>query len=132
MAEAYMNHASRGAWRAYSAGSHPTGEVHPLALETLRDAGILFAQPASKSWTQFECPESPHMDLIVTVCGQAERESCPVWPGHPSSMHWPFPDPAYFSGPLSDQRDHFRSVFIMIQHRIDDFLSVGHLQVGMN
>ncbi len=123
MAEAYMNYAARGAWRAYSAGSQPTGMVHPLALVTLRDAGVLFDQPASKSWDAFERPDAPPMDVVVTVCGNAERETCPIWPNAPRKMHWPFPDPAHFSGSEADQRDHFRSVFVMIQQQIDAFLA---------
>lgn len=123
MAEAYMNYAARGAWRAYSAGSQPTGTVHPLAVQTLQEADVLFEAPTSKSWDRFEGPHAPKMDTIVTVCGNAQNETCPIWPSNPATMHWPFPDPASFVGPEADRRDHFRSVFVMIQHRIDAFLA---------
>lgn len=118
-----MNHAAKGRWRAYSAGSQPTGQVHPLALRTLKEAGVMFAVPSSKSWTEFESPDAPVMHQIVTVCDNAANETCPIWPGHPPTAHWPFPDPAGFSGPESDVLDHFRSVFVMIKERIDLFLA---------
>jgi len=123
MAETYMNHAAKGRWRAFSAGSQPTGQVHPMALQTLSDAGIIYPLPASKSWAAFAEPDAPKMDLIITVCGNAADDVCPVWPGHPANDHWPFPDPAMFSGSEEDKRDHFRSVFVMIRERIDFFLS---------
>ena len=123
MAETYMNHAAKGRWRGFSAGSQPTGQVHPMALQTLSDAGIIYALPTSKSWNVFAEADAPKMDLIITVCGNAAGEVCPVWPGHPTNEHWPFPDPAMFSGSDEDNRDHFRSVFVMIRERIDFFLS---------
>lgn len=96
-----------------------------MALETLSAAGILYAVPRSKSWSEFEADDSPTMDLIVTVCDNAAGETCPIWPGHPITAHWPFPDPAKFYGSTSDRIDHFRSVFVMIRARIDEFLEQG-------
>jgi arsenate reductase len=125
MAEAYFNHAAAGRWRAYSAGSLPTGEVHPMALATLQAAGILYSVPRSKSWDEFEATGAPIMNQIVTVCDNAANETCPIWPGHPVTAHWPFPDPAHFAGSESDRSDHFRSVFVMIRDRIDRFLQDG-------
>jgi len=124
MAEAYFNQAAAGTWRAYSAGSQPTGEIHPLAIQTLKDAGVLFSVPRSKSWSEFEGADALPMDMVVTVCGNAADEVCPIWPGIPTNAHWPFPDPAGFSGSYEDKLDHFRSVFIMIKERIDLFLDV--------
>jgi arsenate reductase (thioredoxin) len=122
MAQAYINHKS-DEWIAYSAGSQPTGNVHPLALETLESMGIDASYARSKSWDEFTSPNVPIMDIIVTVCNDAAGESCPVWPGHPTTYHWPFPDPAKFSGTDEEARPYFREVFHMIKKRIDDFLT---------
>ena len=122
LAEAYMNYAGDG-WQAYSAGSTPTGEVHPMALETLAALGIEADYARSKSWDEFGAVDAPQMDVIVTVCDSAAGEACPIWPGHPTTYHWPFPDPAKFSGSVEDTRDHFREVFAMIKKQLDGFLA---------
>ncbi len=122
LAEAYMNYAGDG-WQAYSAGSTPTGEVHPMALETLAALGIEVDYARSKSWDEFGAADAPQMDVIVTVCDSAAGEACPIWPGHPTTYHWPFPDPAKFSGSVEDTRDHFREVFAMIKKQLDGFLA---------
>lgn len=122
LAEAYMNHAAHD-WTAYSAGSTPTGEVHPMALETLAALGISADDARSKSWDEFGGPDAPHMDVIVTVCDNAAGEICPIWPGHPTNHHWPFPDPAKFSGSDEDARAHFREVFAMIKQQLDGFIA---------
>ncbi|MDA8624447.1 arsenate reductase ArsC, partial [Alphaproteobacteria bacterium] len=110
-------------WLAYSAGSQPSGEVHPLAIETLESLGIDANYTRSKSWNEFAGADAPLMDVIVTVCDSAAGETCPVWPGHPTTYHWPFPDPAKFSGSDDDTRAHFREVFAMIKQRMDNFLT---------
>ena len=123
LAEAYLNHAGKAAgWRAFSAGSTPTGEVHPMALQTLADLGIAAGYARSKSWDAFGGGEALEMDVIVTVCDNAAGETCPIWPGHPTTYHWPFPDPAKFSGTADEARTHFREVFAMIKARLDAFL----------
>ena len=122
LAEAYINNMS-DKWRAYSAGSRPTGEVHPLALETLASQGIDASYVRSKNWHEFTGSNAPHMDVIVTVCDNAAGETCPAWPGYPTTYHWPFPDPAKFSDSDAAARAHFRNVFAMIKKRIDDFLA---------
>lgn len=122
LAEAYINHVS-DKWQAFSAGSQPTGEVHPLALETLASLDIDAGYARSKNWDEFTAINAPIMDLVVTVCDNAAGETCPVWPGHPATYHWPFPDPAKFSGSNEDTSAHFREVFAMIKKRIDDFLA---------
>ncbi|NBR50865.1 MAG: arsenate reductase ArsC [Alphaproteobacteria bacterium] len=122
LAQAYINHVS-DEWLAYSAGSHPTGEVHPMALETLTSLGINASYARSKNWDEFAGAGAPIMDVIATVCDSAAGETCPVWPGHPTTYHWPFPDPAKYSGSEEDTRTHFREVFAMIKKRIDNFLA---------
>ncbi|MGC6512341.1 MAG: arsenate reductase ArsC [Parvibaculales bacterium] len=120
LAEAYMKHAGQGRWRAHSAGSAPTGQVHPKALETLKSQGLPYQGFYSKSWNSFA--DGPAMDVIVTVCDNAAGEACPVWPGHPVTHHWPFPDPAHHVGTEEAIRTHFLEVFEMIRTRIDGFL----------
>ena len=122
LAEAYINHMS-DKWRAYSAGSRPTGEVHPLALEILASQAIDASYVRSKNWHEFTGSDAPHMDVIVTVCDNAAGETCPAWPGYPTTYHWPFPDPAKFSGSDAAARAYFRNVFAMIKKSIDDFLA---------
>lgn len=122
LAEAYVNHIS-DRWRGHSAGSTPAGTVHPMALETLARAGIEADYAYSKSWDVFGDLAGPKMDTIVTVCDNAAGEACPIWPGHPVNYHWPFPDPAVFSGSEEAVRGHFNGVFAMIKNRIDSFLA---------
>ncbi len=130
MAEAYMNEAGRGHWRAWSAGSKPTGAPNPLAIETLSAAGIPATggdgPPRSKSWDEFSRADAPLMDVIVTVCDNAAGETCPVWPTRPGAsprkLHWSFPDPAAAAGDLGARRAAFAQVFHDIRKRIDGFL----------
>ncbi len=122
LAEAYMNHAAKGGWQAYSAGSQPTGYVHPQALTTLANNHIEIEAPASKSWDIFAAANAPAFELIVTVCDNAAGETCPIWLGHPATTHWPFPDPAAFKGDSCETHAYFQTVFEMIKKRIDQFL----------
>ncbi len=130
MAEAYMNHAGTGRWRAFSAGSKPAGAPNPFALETLRAHAIPVpgdkAAPRSKSWDEFAGPDAPVMDVVATVCDNAAAEVCPVWPAQddkaPSTLHWSFPDPAAAEGDDAARRAAFESVFAAIAERIDAFL----------
>ena len=123
LAEAYMTAAGHGAWQAFSAGSAPTGQVHPMALATLRDLGLPSEGFRSKSWDEFAQAEAPQMDVIVTVCDNAAVEVCPVWPGHPPSFHWPFPDPAAFEGNTEQTAAHFHAVMKLIQKQLDGFIA---------
>lgn len=130
MAEAYMNHASRGAWRAFSAGSKPTGAPNAFALETLRRHDIASGAgrdaPRSKSWNEFASHDAPMMDVVVTVCDNAAGETCPVWPARngaaPRKLHWSFPDPAAAQGDDDAKRAAFEKVFADIRAQIDRFL----------
>lgn len=122
LAEAYLNHKEAG-WRAYSAGSQPTGRVNPLALATLAAHGIDPGAPTSKSWDAFAGAGAPAMDLVVTVCDSAAGETCPIWPGAPRAAHWGFADPAAAQGPEEARRAAFETAFHEISARIDLFLA---------
>ncbi|MBI1213892.1 MAG: arsenate reductase ArsC [Alphaproteobacteria bacterium] len=124
MAECYLNHVGGTKFRAYSAGSHPKGAVHPLSLETLRSADIDVATARSKSWDEFAGPDAPKMDLVITVCDNAAGEVCPIWPGAPAKAHWSFEDPAAIDGTLAEQRAGFARVFAQIKDAIDRLVSL--------
>lgn len=126
LAEAFLNHSleNRGRFKAYSAGSHPKGRVHPLALELLQASGIPAAGLRSKSWDEFAVPGAPQMDFIFTVCDRAARESCPVWPGQPATAHWGVPDPAAVDGSEQQQRRAFRDALMILGRRIELFCSL--------
>ncbi len=128
MAEAYMNGAGAGRWRAFSAGSTPTGKVNPFAIETLESHGVAAPKnPRSKSWDEFAAAGAPLMDVIVTVCDNAAGEVCPIWPSQggkpPQKLHWSFPDPAAIEGRDAQKRAAFETVFSDIRAAIDDFLA---------
>jgi len=124
MAEAIMN--SRGGERitAYSAGSHPSGNVRPEALRELETAGIPATGFRSKSWDEFAKPDSPKMDFIFTVCDNAAHETCPLWPGHPATAHWGIPDPAAVMGTGEEIRRAYRDAFLRLEKRIVLFLDL--------
>ncbi len=119
LAEAYLNSLPGTSFRAFSAGSCPTGAPNETALETLKTAKISIDGLRSKSWDEFAVEGAPQMDFIFTVCDNAAGEVCPVWPGHPTSAHWPFEDPAAFEGPDAEKRTVFLDVFRQIRTRID-------------
>ncbi|MES1155760.1 MAG: arsenate reductase ArsC, partial [Pseudorhodoplanes sp.] len=98
LAEAIANKLGKPRFRAFSAGSHPTGSVNPDAIELLIDLGYETARFRSKSWTEFTMPGAPALDIVITVCDSAARETCPVWPGHSMSAHWGMSDPAAVRG----------------------------------
>lgn len=124
MAEAYMNAKGAPEWRAFSAGSKPTGRPNPFAIETLAARGIKPEAPRSKSWDEFAA--GPAMDVVVTVCDNAAGEVCPIWPVRngkpPEKLHWSFPDPAAATGSNAEKRAAFEAVFGDIRAKIDDFL----------
>ncbi|MEK7697794.1 MAG: arsenate reductase ArsC [Pseudomonadota bacterium] len=124
MAEALMSHLSRGRFRAYSAGSHPTGEIHPFTLDLLRRKGFAVDALRSKNWDEFARPEAPAMDFVITVCDRAAGEVCPVWPGQPLTAHWGFEDPAASTTPDNVKRKVFEKVFIEIARRIELLLAL--------
>ena len=103
MAECSLNRWAGGRFRAFSAGSHPRGEVHPMTLEILRKLNFKVDGLRSKSWDEFARPDRPPLDFVFTVCDQAAGEACPVWPGQPMTAHWGVADPAAFAGPPEAQ-----------------------------
>jgi arsenate reductase len=121
LAEAYLNQKASDRFRAYSAGSHPKGEVHPLTLDTLAKAGLSRDGFRSKSWDEFAAEGAPRMDFVITVCDSAAGEVCPVWPGQPITAHWSFSDPAAATGPEEERRKVFLDVFRQIRTRLDIF-----------
>ena len=124
MAEALLNVHGQGRLYAYSAGSHPTGKVHPLAAELVKSLGYPEEKLRSKTWDEFAQPGAPDMDLIITVCDNAAGEVCPVWPGHPISAQWGFPDPAAVEGAEEKKRAAFRTIFTQIANRVNLLLAL--------
>ena len=122
MAEGIMNAKGRPRFTAYSAGSHPSGTVRPEALRELEAADISTGGLRSKSWEEFASPDAPRIDFVFTVCDNAAKESCPVWPGHPVTAHWGIPDPAAAKGSDEEIQRAFRDTFLMLHRRIGLFL----------
>jgi protein-tyrosine-phosphatase len=124
LAEAYLNSAGKGRFKAYSAGSKPGGRVNPFALELLRTTRIDVEGLHSKSWDEFARPGAPEMDFVFTVCDNAAAEECPYWPGQPMTAHWGVPDPAAAQGSDEDKRRAFHEAFRALSTRINLFLSL--------
>jgi arsenate reductase len=122
MAEAILNFKGRPTFTAYSAGSHPTGTVRPEALRQLGQAHIPATGLRSKSWDEFSKPGVPKLDFVFTVCDNAAKEVCPVWPGQPLTAHWGVPDPAAVHGSEADIARAFRDAFFLLDRRISLFL----------
>jgi len=124
LAEGILNALGQGRFHAYSAGSHPKGEVHPLALATLERLHLPSSGYRSKNWDEFARPDAPPLDFIFTVCDNAAGEACPVWPGKPMSAHWGVPDPAAVEGSEEQQRRAFLDTALTLRRRIELFLSL--------
>ncbi|OWQ91455.1 protein-tyrosine-phosphatase [Roseateles aquatilis] len=124
LAEGLLNHLGRGRFQAYSAGSHPRGAVHPLALKELSEPGIPTDGFRSKSWEEFAQPGAPEMDFVFTVCDQAAGEVCPVWPGQPLTAHWGMPDPAAVEGSDDAKQQAFRAAAVTMKRRLELMMSL--------
>ena len=126
LAEAALNQFSRPdvRFRAFSAGSHPKGQVHPLALEVLTQNHIPTDGLRSKSWDEFERPDAPQLHFVFTVCDNAAAEVCPIWPGQPMTAHWGIPDPAAVEGTEEEKRKAFADALFVMKRRIDLFASL--------
>jgi len=124
IAESLIDGLGGGRFKGYSAGSHPAGEVNPLALWVLEKNGFHTAGLRSKNWDEFSSPHAPRMDFVFTVCDRAAAEVCPVWPGQPVSAHWGTPDPATVEGADIDRRAAFCRAFDELQNRISIFVDL--------
>jgi arsenate reductase (thioredoxin) len=124
MAEAILNHKGKPAFTAYSAGSHPSGTVRREAVKQLELARISTSSLRSKSWDEFARPGAPEMHFVFTVCDNAARESCPMWPGQPMTAHWGVPDPAAVTGVPAEIERAFRDAFFVLDRRIGLFVAL--------
>lgn len=124
LAETIMNRLGRGRFVGLSAGSHPKGAVHPLAISLLGQLGFPTQGLRSKSWDEFAAPGSPHLDFVITVCDNAAGEVCPYWPGQPLTAHWGISDPAAVEGTEIEKSFAFRQAFKALETRIRLFLSL--------
>ena len=124
MAETILNALGKGQFKAYSAGSHPTGRVNPLAIELLQTNRLPVEGLRSKSWDEFAKPHAPVLHFVFTVCDQAAAEMCPVWPGQPMSAHWGVPDPAPVEGNDEVKRKAFFAAYSTLNRRISIFVSL--------
>ena len=124
MAEAILNHKGKPAFTAYSAGSHPSGAVRPEALQEIEKAHISVAGLRSKSWEEFAQRGAPELHFVFTVCDNAAKETCPIWPGQPMTAHWGVSDPAAVQGNAAEVERAFREAFLILDRRISLFLSL--------
>ena len=124
LAEAYLNSAGRGRFKAYSAGSHPTGKVNPFAVELLAKNRIDASGFRSKSWDEFAKAGAPKLDFVFTVCDSAAGEMCPIWPGQPITAHWGVRDPAAATGSDEEKRKAFLRAFTELSTRINLLLAL--------
>ena len=130
LAEGLLNELGRGRFKAYSAGSHPMGAVHPLALKELQNLRIPTDGFRSKAWEEFAAPDAPQMDFVFTVCDQAAGEVCPVWPGQPTTAHWGMPDPAAVEGSDDAKAKAFKDAAITMKRRLELMMALPIASLG--
>ncbi len=124
LAESLLNQFGKGRFRAFSAGSHPAGQVNPFALELLEKNHFPVGELRSKPWDEFARPDAPQLDFVITVCDKAAGEVCPVWPGQPMTAHWGIPDPVAVEGSDEAKRHAFVDAMNQMQRRICSFVSL--------
>ena len=124
LAECILKREGRGRFRAFSAGSHPKGQVHPFAIDLLKKMNYPTAGLRSKSWDEFAGPDAPKLDFVFTVCDNAANEVCPIWPGQPMTAHWGVPDPAAAEGTEAERHLAFAEAYRMLNNRIGVFTSL--------
>lgn len=124
MAECILNRLGMGKFRAFSAGSHPTGQVNPFTINLLRKSNYDVSHLRSKSWDEFANPNAPKLDFVFTVCDDAANEVCPIWPGQPMTAHWGLPDPAKAEGSEAERTLAFADTMRMLTQRIGIFVSL--------
>ncbi len=131
MAEALLNKLGHPRFVAFSAGSHPTGKVNPLAIELLESLGHSTGSLRSKSWMEYAGKQSPHFDLVMTVCDRAASEACPIWPGDPVKGHWSLPDPAAVEGSHDDRLKAFLVVYRELERRIRHLVRLPSVPIDL-
>jgi arsenate reductase len=124
LGEVVLNQLGKGRFRAFSAGSTPKGQVHPMTLAVLADAGLPTEGLRSKSWDEFVVPGAPHLDFVFTVCDNAAGETCPLWPAKPMTAHWGIEDPAAVTGPEFKQRQAFEDALHFMRNRVTAFINL--------
>lgn len=124
LGEAVLNQLGADRFHGYSAGSHPKGEVHPMSLQVLTEAGIPTVGLRSKSWDEFATPDAPQMDFVFTVCDSAAGETCPIWPGHPMTAHWGIEDPASVTGVELKRKAAFEDALRFMRNRVAAFINL--------
>ena len=124
IAESILNRHGQGRFKAFSAGSHPKGKVHPYTIDLLRNLNYVTDGLRSKSWDEFAVPGAPSLDFVFTVCDDAANETCPIWPGQPMTAHWGVPDPAAVEGTDEEKRMAFRNALRTLDARIKIFTSL--------
>ena len=124
LAECILNREGMGRFKAFSAGSHPKGKVHPYAIDLLNALHYQTESLRSKSWDEFAGPDAPRMDFVFTVCDDAASEVCPIWPGQPTTAHWGVPDPAAATGSEAERRFAFADTYRMLSNRISIFINL--------
>lgn len=135
LAEALLNVLGNGRFRAFSAGSNPSGRVQPIAADLAEQLGYARDKLRSKPWDEFAVADAPAMDLIITVCDNAAGEACPVWPGHPAIAHWGVPDPAAVEGSEDVRRHAYMDAMATLRRRVELLVALpedklGHLAAG--
>jgi arsenate reductase (thioredoxin) len=124
LAEAILNRVGAGRFRAFSAGSHPKGQIHPYAVQLLRNLNHDTSKLRSKDWNEFAGAGAPDMNFVFTLCDDAAHEACPVWPGQPMTAHWGLPDPAAVEGTEAEKHLAFADTYRMLNNRISIFISL--------
>ncbi len=124
MAECILNRLGQGRFRAFSAGSHPTGRLNPFVLDLLKRLNYRTDDLYSKDWAEFAVEGAPPLDFVFTVCDAAAGEVCPAWPGQPMTAHWGFPDPSSFKGTDPERAAFTADVYRMIERRLDVFVNL--------
>jgi protein-tyrosine-phosphatase len=126
LAEGLLNHLGGGRFKAYSAGSSPRDnqQPHPLAIAALEQAGVCTEGLRSKSWDEFSAPDTPPMDLVITVCDSAAGEACPYWPGQPATAHWGYADPSQAEGSDQGRQAAFRQTLLAMRQRLERLVNL--------
>ncbi|MES0383460.1 MAG: arsenate reductase ArsC [Hyphomicrobium sp.] len=124
IAESIINFLGRGKFKGFSAGSQPSGEIHPFALDLLKRLNYDTCNLSSKSWEEFTSADAPPLDFVLTVCDDAAEETCPIWPGQPMTVHWGVPDPSSAEGREAERRHAFADAHRMLYQRISIFVNL--------